>query len=113
MSTKKRKNVRKKEPKLSLSRYVGSRSFFLTCAFLILGIWPLVHLFLMNEIKETQYRVEAIHKNITRLQQSILEIDSEIARLSRADRIKYIAVHELNMVDSQPTIEVIEIEVEE
>jgi cell division protein FtsL len=64
----------------------------------------------MNEIKETQYKVDAIRNNITRIQQSIIDIDSEIARLSRADRITRIAKQQLGMVNSKPGIDVVIIE---
>jgi len=79
-------------------------------AVLILTIWPLLHLYMMNEIKETQYKVDAIRNNITRIQQSIIDIDSEIARLSRADRITKIARQQLGMVNTQPGIDVVVIE---
>ena len=79
-------------------------------AVLILTIWPLLHLYLMNEIKETQYKVDAIRNNITRIQQNIIDIDSEIARLSRADRITRIARQQLGMVNTQPGIDVVIIE---
>ncbi|MDK2975603.1 MAG: hypothetical protein PWP06_78 [Candidatus Marinimicrobia bacterium] len=110
MTSRKRQKRRQKQNRQSVSGVVGSWSFLLSLAFLILTIWPLLHLFLMNEIKEAQYRVDAIRNNITRIQQSIIEIDGEIARLSRADRIKHIAVHQLGMVDSQPIVDVIEVE---
>lgn len=110
MTHKQRKKQPRRQNQHAVSDVIGSWGFFLTVAFLILSIWPLLHLFLMNEIKEAQYRVDAIRNNITRIQQSIIEIDSDIARLSRADRIKHIAVHQLGMVDSQPTIEIIEVE---
>ncbi|MCD6233704.1 MAG: hypothetical protein J7K63_01525 [Candidatus Marinimicrobia bacterium] len=110
MTSRKRQKKVQKQSRQSVSAFVGSWSFLLSLAFLILTVWPLMHLFLMNEIKEAQYRIDAIRNNITRIQQSIIEIDSEIARLSRADRIKQIAVHQLGMVDSQPTVDVIEVE---
>jgi len=110
MTLRKRQKKVQKQSRQSVSAFVGSWGFLLSLAFLILTVWPLMHLFLMNEIKEAQYRIDAIRNNITRIQQSIIEIDSEIARLSRADRIKQIAVHQLGMVDSQPTVDVIEVE---
>jgi cell division protein FtsL len=101
-------SVRKKNT--TLTHIAGSWGFLLVIAFLILTIWPILHLYLMNEIKETQYKVDAIRNNITRIQQSIIDIDSEIARLSRADRITYIARHQLNMVITDPGIDVVVIE---
>jgi len=97
-------------PDSSASQLIGSWGFLLAMAVLILTIWPLLHLYMMNEIKETQYKVDAIRNNITRIQQSIIDIDSEIARLSRADRITKIARQQLGMVNTQPGIDVVVIE---
>jgi cell division protein FtsL len=62
----------------------------------------LVYLWIYTEIDETLIGIEVQNATITELNNSINELNGEIARLARVDRISSIARQRLDMVVAHP-----------
>ncbi len=62
----------------------------------------LVYLWVYTEIDETLVSIEVQNGTVNELRNSIEELNSEIARLSRVDRITSLAKEKLDMVVAHP-----------
>ena len=80
--------------------YVQSFLFFLSSILSIAGL--LVYLWVYTEIDETVINIETQKQVAFELQNSIDELEIEISRLSRGDRISRVARSELQMVPAKP-----------
>ena len=80
--------------------YVQSFLFFLSSILSIAGL--LVYLWVYTEIDETVINIESQKQVVFELQNSIDELEIEISRLSRGDRISHVARSELQMVPAKP-----------
>ena len=70
----------------------------------------LVYLWIYTEIDETLIRIEVQNATVAELNNTIDELNGEIARLARVDRISSIARAKLGMVVAHPETVVVYIE---
>ncbi len=90
---------------------IFSNAYFITLMVLaIVTVTAIFTIMMHNEIEEG-YRVQkSLEQDLVRTQQSIAELEIEIAALSRPDRIRRIAAERFNMVVKQPNAEVIRVQ---
>tara|TARA_B100001769_G_C21690182_1_gene381584 strand:+ start:150 stop:485 length:336 start_codon:yes stop_codon:yes gene_type:complete len=80
--------------------YLQSFLFFCSSILSIAGL--LMYLWIYTEIDETVINIETQKQVALELKNSIDELEIEISKLSRGDRISYVARTELNMIPAKP-----------
>jgi cell division protein FtsL len=75
-------------------------SFFLITIASISGL--IIYLWVYTEVDETLMSINVQKATVSELNNTIKKLQSDIARLSRVDRITRVAREELGMVNAQP-----------
>jgi len=75
-------------------------SFFLITIASISGL--IIYLWVYTEVDETLMNINVQKATVSELNNTIKKLQSDIARLSRVDRITRVAREELGMVNTQP-----------
>ena len=82
------------------NEFVQTVLFFSSSILSIAGL--IAYLWIYTEIDQTFINIETQKQVYNELENSINELEIEISRLSRGDRISYVARNELNMVPAVP-----------
>ena len=80
--------------------YLQSFLFFCSSILSIAGL--LIYLWVYTEIDETVINIETQKQVMFELKNTIDELEIEISKLSRGDRISYVARTELGMIPAKP-----------
>ena len=99
----------KKKLKKSLGLPQLNQVTFFGLAILIVVISSIFKISLNNNITELHYKNDLLSRQEVNIQQNIYELESNIAHLSRPDRIRRVAKNRLNMVDPKPDLNIVTI----
>lgn len=91
---------RKKRRSKKNNEFVQTAIFFLSAIFSIAGL--ILYLWVYTEIDETVINIETQKQVSKELKNSLNELEIEISRLSRGDRISNFARKELGMIPAKP-----------
>ena len=80
--------------------YLQSFLFFCSSILSIAGL--LIYLWVYTEIDETVINIETQKQVVFELRNTIDELEIEISKLSRGDRISYVARTKLGMIPAKP-----------
>lgn len=93
-------NRRKKKRINKQREFLQTLSFFLVTITSIGGL--IIYLWVYTEIDETMMAIEIQKTTLSELNNSLIELESDVAQLNRVDRITSVAKTKLGMVFAQP-----------
>lgn len=94
------RSVKKRRRSKRQREILQTVSFFLITIVSIIGL--IVYLWVYTEVDETLMNIDVQKATVSELNNTIKKLQSDIARLSRVDRITRVAREELGMVNTQP-----------
>lgn len=94
------RSVKKRRRSKRQREILQTVSFFLVTIVSIIGL--IVYLWVYTEVDETLMNINVQKATVSELNNTIKKLQSDIARLSRVDRITRVAREELGMVNTQP-----------
>ncbi len=90
-----------------IMRIITNRWFMFLYLLIITLVTIVLHLYMQTTVNEISYYIDHTKKIEQRTKSHIIELKTEITKLSRADRIQQIAKKRLNMINSKPQTDVI------
>ncbi len=90
-----------------IMRIITNRWFMFLYLLIITLVTIVLHLYMQTTVNEISYYIDHTKKIEQRTKQHVIELKTEITKLSRADRIQQIAEKRLNMINSKPQTDVI------
>ena len=106
----KKRKIQKKYSNINnllIIRIITNKWFLFSYLLIITLITIVLHLFMQTTVNEISSYINHTKKIEQRIKQHIIEVETDITQLSRADRIQRIAKKRLNMINSKPQIDVI------